>query len=75
MIVLREDFPYTDNKNWLKWVSIRDTNGKMGVETHEIPIEQYRIRPVQREKYLSPVWKALQDMGRTRMEGGGMRWV
>ena len=75
LIVVREDFPYTDNKNWLKWISIKNINGHMGVEARDIPIHRSKLQPATREKYLSPVWNALQDMGRIKIEGGRVKWV
>lgn len=42
---LREDYPEMDNKNWLKWITIKDVNGKMSFETEEVPVEKYPIKP------------------------------
>ncbi len=42
---IREDYPETDNRNWLKWIVLKDENGRMGVRTEDIPIERYPIRP------------------------------
>jgi len=45
----REDYPETDNENWLKWVTLRRAGGRgdEGIElsTETIPIGQYAIRP------------------------------
>jgi len=45
----REDYPQTDNENWLKWVTLRRAGGRgdEGIElsTETIPIGQYAIRP------------------------------
>ncbi|MNN54416.1 succinate dehydrogenase flavoprotein subunit [compost metagenome] len=42
---LREDFPNTDNENWLKWIVVKDVEGEMTLSTEEVPINQYPIRP------------------------------
>lgn len=42
---LREDYPAMDNKNWLKWITVKDINGKMAFETEEVPVEKYPIKP------------------------------
>jgi succinate dehydrogenase / fumarate reductase flavoprotein subunit len=42
---VREDYPATDNANWLKWIIIEEKNGDMVLSTEDIPIERYPIRP------------------------------
>ncbi len=42
---IREDYPQTDNKNWLKWIVIRKEDDRMIFSTEPIPIEKYRYRP------------------------------
>jgi succinate dehydrogenase / fumarate reductase flavoprotein subunit len=42
---LREDYPETDNKNWLKWIVIQDNKDEMTLSTENIPIETYPIKP------------------------------
>ncbi len=34
----REDFPNRDDKNWLKWIIVKQKNGKMAISTEDIPI-------------------------------------
>ena len=41
----REDFPNRDDKNWLKWVVIKQDSGKMKLSTQPIPIDKYKIKP------------------------------
>lgn len=42
----RTDFPETDNKNWLKWISIKQgKDGEMELFTEDIPMWRYPIRP------------------------------
>ena len=33
----REDFPVTDNINWLKWVLVEDKQGEMQIYTRDVP--------------------------------------
>lgn len=42
---IREDYPDTDNTNWLKWIILEEQNGEMTISTEDIPIERYPIRP------------------------------
>lgn len=42
---LREDYPVTDNGNWLKWIVVKDQNGVMELSTEDVPVEQYPIKP------------------------------
>ena len=42
---VREDYPKTDNDNWLKWIIIENKDGDMQVSTERIPIERYPIKP------------------------------
>ena len=41
----REDYPGRDDKNWLKWIVLRQKDGNMSVSTEPIPIEKYRVKP------------------------------
>jgi succinate dehydrogenase/fumarate reductase flavoprotein subunit len=41
----REDHPQRDDANWLKWVIVRDIDGKMNVEAEDIPIANYKRKP------------------------------
>ena len=41
----REDFPKRDDKNWLKWIVIKQDKGEMTLSTKPIPIGNYKIKP------------------------------
>jgi succinate dehydrogenase/fumarate reductase flavoprotein subunit len=41
----REDFPKTDDKTWLKWIILKQDNGKVKLSTQLVPIERYKIKP------------------------------
>lgn len=41
----REEYPATDNENWLKWVILREDNGQVAASTQAIPIDEYPIKP------------------------------
>lgn len=42
----RTDYPQTDNKNWLKWINIRQgKDGEMELFTEDIPLWRYPVRP------------------------------
>jgi succinate dehydrogenase/fumarate reductase flavoprotein subunit len=41
----REDYPDRDDRNWLKWIIIKQQSGEMVLSTQPVPINQYKIRP------------------------------
>jgi succinate dehydrogenase / fumarate reductase flavoprotein subunit len=41
----REDFPERDDKEWLKWVIIRNQDGEMKLATQPVPVETYKVQP------------------------------
>jgi succinate dehydrogenase/fumarate reductase flavoprotein subunit len=42
---LREDYPTVDNANWLKWITVKNVDGEMKLETEDVPVETYPIKP------------------------------
>lgn len=70
---LREDYPYTDNVNWLKWASVKEENGGMKVFTQDLPIDRYPVKPP-RQKVLHPVWQAAKDAGKINIQGEQVVW-
>jgi succinate dehydrogenase/fumarate reductase flavoprotein subunit len=59
---LREDYPCTDNVNWLKWTRLKQEDGEMRLWTEEIPVERYQVKP-KRGKYIYPVFEAATKRG------------
>lgn len=43
---LREDYPETDNENWLKWIICQEVDGEMTFSTEDVPIDEYPIKPI-----------------------------
>ena len=42
----RKDYPEADDKNWLKWINIRQgADGEMELFTEDIPMWRYPVRP------------------------------
>lgn len=51
----RADYPYTDNKDWLKWSIIKCKEGDEVELTFEpVPIERYPVKPPSRERVPYP---------------------
>jgi succinate dehydrogenase / fumarate reductase, flavoprotein subunit len=46
----REDYPGRDDKNWLKWIVIKEEEGRAKFFTEPVPLEEYRLNPLQREQ-------------------------
>jgi succinate dehydrogenase/fumarate reductase flavoprotein subunit len=42
---IREDYPERDDKNWLKWIIIKQEAGKIVVTTELVPINKYKVKP------------------------------
>jgi succinate dehydrogenase/fumarate reductase flavoprotein subunit len=42
---LREDYPQTDDANWLKWIIVENDNGEMKFSTEDVPIDDYPVKP------------------------------
>lgn len=41
----REDYPKRDDRNWLKWIVIKEDGGNIGLSTEPVPIAGYRFKP------------------------------
>jgi succinate dehydrogenase/fumarate reductase flavoprotein subunit len=42
---VREDYPQTDDQNWLKWITIRGKGGEPAISLDPVPIDTYPVRP------------------------------
>ena len=44
----RDEYPETNNDDWLSWVNLRrSSEGRMEVESEKIPLDDYPIQPIQ----------------------------
>ena len=41
----REDYPYADNKDWLKWVIVTGVGTKMKTDLEDIPVHKWKYKP------------------------------
>jgi succinate dehydrogenase / fumarate reductase flavoprotein subunit len=41
----REDYPERDDKNWLKWIILKQKGEKIAFSTKPVPIEKYTVTP------------------------------
>jgi succinate dehydrogenase/fumarate reductase flavoprotein subunit len=57
---LREDFPYTDNREWLKWIKVKREGDSLKFWTENITYK--RLRP-EEKRYLHPVFQAAKKKG------------
>ena len=53
----REDYPWRDDANWLRWVIVKKGREGMVVDTEAVPVERFGIRPA------PPVPDAVVDHG------------
>ena len=56
---IREDFPLTDNINWLRWITMKRDGTSTIISDEPIPVEDYPLKPV-REKVSHPIFKDYQ---------------
>ncbi len=58
---LREDYPYTDNINWLKWITLKQKDGKMDFGTRNISAHpEIKRNP---GKFLYPIFEVARRKG------------
>ena len=50
LIHYREEYPYRDDINWLKWVILKRQDSGVVVRTEPVPLDRYRIVPQERVK-------------------------
>lgn len=43
----RDDYPETNNNDWLKWIIVAKRDGEMKLWTEDIPMDEYKYRPGQ----------------------------
>jgi succinate dehydrogenase/fumarate reductase flavoprotein subunit len=53
---VREDYPETDNINWLKWIKMKREGESLRFTADPIPVDTYPLKP-QREKVIHPIFK------------------
>lgn len=71
---LREDYPYTDNENWLKWIGLKSEKGEMALSTSPVPIDEYPIK-VNRDREIHYFWELAEKLDIITIERGEVRWV
>ena len=71
---LREDYPYEDNIDWLKFIRAKKDGQAMKITTEDVPIDKYPIK-VERKKTLAYLWQKAQEMGIITVEKGRIRWA
>jgi succinate dehydrogenase/fumarate reductase flavoprotein subunit len=71
---IREDYPYEDNIDWLKFIRVKKDGKDMKIVTEDVPIDRYPLK-VERTREVAYLWQAGIDAGVVRLEGGKIRWV
>ncbi len=52
---IREDYPFQDDVNWLKWVVLKQGGRGIEVRSLPLPLHHYPVRPVKYERRLLEV--------------------
>ncbi len=71
---VREDYPFQDNINWLKWINARQENGRIKLYTQEVPAGPGDV-PVPQEKKLHRLWDLAVRLGLARIENDRVAWT
>jgi hypothetical protein len=56
----REDYPYRDDIDWLKWIVVKREGKGMALNFEPVPLEDYPIKPAQRLSIPAPIQVAPQ---------------
>ncbi|MBI4319389.1 MAG: FAD-binding protein [Chloroflexi bacterium] len=59
----REEYPYRDDDNWLKWIALRRQETGIGIRIEHIPIWRYPIKPETYGRKPNPVQFFLEEKG------------
>ncbi len=51
----REDYPYRDDIDWLKWIIVRRDGKGMALSFEPVPLEDYPFKPAQRLRIPAPI--------------------
>lgn len=70
---LREDAPYRDNVNWLKWVRVRKGDAGMILSTEDVPLGKYPLK-VEMDRTLNHMWQVAQKNGIVDIENDVVKW-
>jgi succinate dehydrogenase / fumarate reductase flavoprotein subunit/NADH-dependent fumarate reductase subunit A len=71
---VREDYPYEDNVDWLKFIRVQREGEGMKIIAQDVPIDKYPVK-VERTKKIAYLWKAGIDASVITIEGGHVKWV
>ncbi|MBW1945231.1 MAG: hypothetical protein JRJ51_20695, partial [Deltaproteobacteria bacterium] len=71
---VREDYPFEDNRDWLKFVRAQKGENGIQILTQDIPMEKYPIQ-IERKKEVAYLWRMGIDAGSVTLEGDKIAWV
>jgi len=61
--VMREDYPYRDNVNWLKWIIVNKAGDeKIKIRLEDVPLHKFRMQPT-KDKQLHRIFEAAKRRG------------
>jgi hypothetical protein len=66
-------YPFTDNVNWLKWVSAKKDSEGMKIFAQDIPIDRYPVKP-SLNRVIDPLWQQAKDLGIVTVEEERIIW-
>lgn len=66
----REDYPYRDDIDWLKWIILRREGDGIKISTEPIPVETYPVKLGSRKRIPAPVQFSYEDYEKRAGSGG-----
>ena len=57
----RQEFPFRDDANWLKWLILNKSNGNLIFRQEKIPIYRYPVKPGNYDKKPHPIQVEIAD--------------
>jgi hypothetical protein len=59
---LREDYPFENNADWMKWIIVKNVDGEMTIRTEDLPLDKWEFKPhplvpVTEEEKAGPLYK------------------
>lgn len=73
-VSIREDYPYTDNVNWLKQIEVKKQDEDIEISATDIPISEYPFQ-TDGKKDLHYIFKRAESLDILKISEGEVKWA
>ncbi|MCL5962127.1 MAG: FAD-dependent oxidoreductase [Chloroflexi bacterium] len=73
-VSIREDYPFTDDGNWLKRIEVVKADGDMRISTKDVPISDYPFQ-VEQKRELHYIFKRAERLEILETSEGQVKWA